>query len=136
MMRLSLGRYHIPLNMAQKGLIFISKKLELKIGRFPQPVRYLDTFKPVTANDHAFQRGMGACLIHDNQPIAIKSFTDTEKMYAYTQNALSAIMFTFQCFCPCILRRPFIIENTGQIQLIRTRLIRSSTLFKVFVRFL
>ena len=49
-----------------------------------KPLRYYDRRKPVTVQADASQRGLGACLLQDGQPIAYasKSLTDTETRYA------------------------------------------------------
>ena len=48
-----------------------------------QPLRYYDRTKPVTVQADASQRGLGACLVQEGQPIAFasKSLTDTETRY-------------------------------------------------------
>ena len=45
-----------------------------------KPLHYYDRRKPVTVQVDASQRGLGACLLQDGQPIAYasKSLTDTE----------------------------------------------------------
>ena len=54
------------------------KSLILKANK--TPLRYYDRFKPVTVQADASLRGLGACLIQDDQPIAFasKSLTDVE----------------------------------------------------------
>ena len=63
-----------------------------------QPFRYYDGTKPVTVQADASQRGLGACLLQDGQPIAFasKSLTDTETRYANIERELLAIVFTCQ----------------------------------------
>ena len=57
------------------------KKIEDLIAKSAtKPLRYYDRRKPVTVQADASQRGLGACLLQDGQPIAYasKSLTDTE----------------------------------------------------------
>ena len=65
-----------------------------------KPLRYYDRRKPVTVQADASQRGLGACLLQDGQPIAYasKSLTDTETRYANIERELLAIVFTCQRF--------------------------------------
>ena len=78
-----------------------------------QPLRYFDQTKPVTVQADASQRGLGACLLQEDQPIAFasKSLTDTETRYANTERELLAIVFTCQQFNMYILGRPFTVES-------------------------
>ena len=57
-----------------------------------KPLRYYDRRKPVTVQADASQRGLGACLLQDGQPIAYasKSLTDTETRYANIERELLA----------------------------------------------
>ena len=54
-----------------------------------KPLRYYDRRKPVTVQADASQRGLGACLLQDGQPIAYasKSLTDTETRYTNRKRA-------------------------------------------------
>ena len=78
-----------------------------------QPLRYYDHTKLVTVQANASQRGLGACLIQDGQPIAFasKSLTDTETRYANIERELLAIVFAWQHFNTYILGRPFTVES-------------------------
>ena len=78
-----------------------------------QPLKYYDHTKPVTVQADASQRGLGACLIQDGQPIAFasKSLTDTETRYANIECELLAIVFTCQLFNMYVLGRPFTVES-------------------------
>ena len=71
-----------------------------------QPLRYYDRTKPVVVQADASQRGLGACLLQECQPIAFasKSLTDTETRYAN-------IVFTCQWFNTYVLGRPFTVES-------------------------
>ena len=61
----------------------------------------------------ASQRGLGACLLQDGQPIAYasKSLTDIETRYANIERELLAIVFTCQRFNTYVLGRPFTVES-------------------------
>ena len=78
-----------------------------------KPLRYYDRRKPVTVQADASQRGLGACLLQDGQPIAYasKSLTDTETRYTYIERELLAIVFTCQRFNTCVLGRPFTVQS-------------------------
>ena len=78
-----------------------------------KPLRYYDRRKPVTVQADASQRGLGACLLQDGQPIAYasKSITDTETRYANIERELLAIVFTCQRFNTYVLGRPFTVES-------------------------
>ena len=78
-----------------------------------KPLRYYDRRKPVTVQADAFQRGLGACLLQDGQPIAYasKSLTDTETRYANIERELLAIVFACQQFNTYVLGRPFTVES-------------------------
>ena len=62
---------------------------------------------------NASQRGLGACLLQEGQPIAFasKSLTDTETRYANIERELLANVFTCQQFNTYILGRPFTMES-------------------------
>ena len=68
-----------------------------------KPLCYFDRRKPVTVQVDASQRGLGACLLQEGQPIAYasKSLTDTETRYANIERELLAI----------VLGRPFTMES-------------------------
>ena len=78
-----------------------------------KPLRYYDRRKPVTVQADASQRGLGASLLQDGQPIAYasKSLTDTETRYANIERELLAIVFACQRFNTYILGRPFTVES-------------------------
>ena len=78
-----------------------------------KPLRYYDRRKPVTVQVDASQRGVGACLLQDGQPIAYasKSLTDTETRYANIERELLAIVFACQRFNTYVLGRPFTVES-------------------------
>ena len=78
-----------------------------------QPLRYFDQTRPVTVQADASQRGLGACLIQDGQPIAFasKSLTDTETRYANIKRELLAIVFACQHFNTYVLGRALTVES-------------------------
>ena len=78
-----------------------------------KPLRYYDRRKPVTVQVDASQRGLGACLLQDGQPIAYasKSLTDTETRYTNIERELLAIVFACQQFNTYVLGRPFTVES-------------------------
>ena len=55
-----------------------------------KPLCYYDQRKPVTVQADASQRGLGACLLQEGQPIAYasKSLTDTETRYTNIEREL------------------------------------------------
>ena len=78
-----------------------------------KPLCYYDRRKPVTVQADASQRGLGACLLQEGQPIAYasKSLTDTETRYANIERELLAIVFACQRFNTYVLGRPFTVES-------------------------
>ena len=78
-----------------------------------KPLPYYDRRKPVTVQADASQRGLGACLLQDGQPITYtsKSLTDTETRYANIERELLAIVFACQRFNTYVLGRPFTVES-------------------------
>ena len=81
-----------------------------------KPLRYYDRRKPVTVQADASQRGLGAYLLQEGEPIAYasKSLTDTETRYANIERApCHYIRFlAVQHVCPGnVLGRPFTVES-------------------------
>ena len=78
-----------------------------------QLLRYYDRMKPVVVQTDASQRGLGACLLQEGQPVsfASKSLTDTETRYPNIERELLAIVFTCQRFNTYVLGRPFTMES-------------------------
>ena len=78
-----------------------------------QLLRYYDRTKPVVVQADASQRGLGACLLQEGQPIAFdsKSLTDTETRYANIERELLAIVFACQQFNTYVLGRPFTVDS-------------------------
>ena len=78
-----------------------------------KPLHYYERRKPVTVQADASQRGLGACLLQDGQPIAYasKSLTDTETRYANIERELLAIVFACQRFNTYVLGRPFTVKS-------------------------
>ena len=77
------------------------------------PLHYYDRLKPVTVQADASLRGLGACLVQDNQPIAFasKSLTGAESRYANIERELLAIVFACQRFSTYLLGRSFVAES-------------------------
>ena len=77
-----------------------------------QSLRYYDQTKPMVVQADASQRGLGTCLLQEDQLIvfASKSLTDTETRYANIERELLAIVFTCQWFNTYVLGRPFTVE--------------------------
>ena len=77
------------------------------------PLHYYDRLKPVIVQADASLRGLGVCLIQDDQPIAFasKSLTDAESWYAYIERELLAIVFVCQRFSMYLLGRSFVAES-------------------------
>ena len=84
-----------------------------EMANVSQPLRYYDQTKSVTIQAEASQRGLGACLIQEGQPIAFasKSLTNTGTRYANMERKLWAIIFTCQQFNTYVLGRPFTVES-------------------------
>ena len=89
------------------------KKKDLIAKTAAQPLRFYDRSKPVSIQANASQRGVGACLLQEGQPIAFasKSLTDTETRYANIERELLAIVFTCQWFNTYVLGRPFTVKS-------------------------
>ena len=87
------------------------KSLILKANE--TPLRYYDRTQPVTVQADASLRGLGACLIQDNRPIAFasKSLTGAESRYANIERELLAIVFACQRFSTYLLGRSFVAET-------------------------
>ena len=67
----------------------------------------------MTVQVDASQRGLGACLLQEGEPIAYasKSLTNTETRYTNIERELLAIVFTCQWFNTYALGRPFTVES-------------------------
>ena len=67
----------------------------------------------MTVQADASQRGLGACLLQEGQPIAFtsKRLTDTETRYTNIERELLAIVFACQWFNTYVLGRPFTVES-------------------------
>ena len=72
-------------------------------------LRYFDTSKMPTLQVDASIKGLGACLLQDNEPIAYasKSLSDPETRYACIERELLAIVFGVQRFHTYLYGRPF-----------------------------
>ena len=78
-----------------------------------KPLRYYDRTKPVVVQADALQRGLGICLLQEDQLItfASKNLTDTETRYASIERELLTIVFACQWFNTYVLGRPFTVES-------------------------
>ena len=65
-----------------------------------KPLKYYGRNKLVILQCDAPLKGLGACILQDNKPIAFasKSLTDTETRYANIERELLAIVFGCKCF--------------------------------------
>ena len=84
----------------------------------------------MTVQANASQRGPGACLIQEGQPIAFasKSLTDTENRYTNIECELLAIMFTCQRFNTYVLGRSFTVESEHKpLEMIHKKSLASAT---------
>ena len=93
------------------------------------PLHYYERLKPVIVQADASLRGLGTCLIQDNQPItfASKSLTDAESRYANIERDLPAIVFACQRFSTYILGRSFIAESDHKpLEMIATKNLASA----------
>ena len=65
-----------------------------------KPLKYYDRNKPVILQCDTSLKGLGACILQDNKPIAFasKSLTDTETRYANVERELLAIVFACEKF--------------------------------------
>ena len=96
-----------------------------------KPLRYYDRRKPVTVQADASQRGLGACLLQEGEPIAYasKSLTDIETRYANIERELLAIIFACQQFNTYVLGRPFTVElNHKPLEMIHQKSLASAPL--------
>ena len=77
------------------------------------PLQYYDRLKPVTVQANASLRGLGTCLIQDDQPIAFasKSLTGAESRYVNIERELLAIVLACQRFSMYLLGRSFTAES-------------------------
>ena len=94
-----------------------------------KPLHYYDRRKTVTVQVDASQRGLGACLLQDGQPIAYasKSLTDTETRYTNIERELLAIEFTCQRFNTYVLGRPFTVESDHKpLEMIHQKSLKSA----------
>ena len=78
-----------------------------------KPLKYYDRNKPVILQCDASLKGLGACILQDNKPIAFtsKSLTDTETRYANIERELLAIVFGCEKFHKYLYGRSFVVES-------------------------
>ena len=79
----------------------------------PKPLKYYDRNKPMILQCDTSLKGLGACILQDNKPIAFasKSLTDTETRYANIERELLAIVFGCEKFHTYLYGRSFVVES-------------------------
>lgn len=82
-----------------------------------KPLQYYDRNKPVALQCDASLKGLGACLIQNDQPIAFasKSLTDAETRYANIEWELLAIVFGCEKFHTYLYSRSFVVETDHKL---------------------
>ena len=94
---------------------------KLKKILMSQPVlQFYDVTKPVKIQADASQKGLGACLIQDNKPVAYlsRALTSAEVNYAQLEKELLAICFTCDKFHQFIYGKEVDIESDHKLQII------------------
>lgn len=83
-------------------------------------LRYYDVTKPVTIQSDASQKGLGCCLMQENQPVsfASRALTQTEQNYAQIEKECLSIVFACQRFHYYLYGRGEIIAETDHKPLI------------------
>ena len=78
-----------------------------------KPLKYYDKNKPVILQCDASLKGLGACILQDNKPIAFasKSLTDTKTRYPNIERELLAIVFGCRKFHTYLYSRSFVVES-------------------------
>ena len=78
-----------------------------------KPLKYYDRNKPVILQCDASLKGLGACILQDDKPIAFasKSLTDTKTRYANIEQELLAIIFGCEKFHTYLYGRSFVVES-------------------------
>ena len=78
-----------------------------------KPLKYYDRNKLVILQCDASLKGLGACILQDNKPIAFasKSLTDTKTRYANIEWELLAIIFGCEKFHTYLYSRSFVVES-------------------------
>ena len=74
---------------------------------------YFDPKKETRIQVDASQKGLGAALVQDGQPIAFasKSLSDAEQRYANIERELLAVVFGCERFHTYLFGRPFVVES-------------------------
>ena len=74
---------------------------------------YFDPKKPTRVQVDASQKGLGAALVQDGQPIAFasKSLSEVEQRYANIERELLAVVFGCERFHTYLFGRPFVVES-------------------------
>ena len=88
---------------------------DLLIKANTQLLKYFDRLKSITVQADASMRGLGACLVQEERPVAFasRSLTDAESRYANIDKKLLAIVFTCKCFDTYILGRENVIVESN-----------------------
>ena len=76
-------------------------------------LRYFDPSVPLTLQCDASERGLGACILQKEQPIAYasRSLTDAETRYAQIEKEMLAIIFGLKRFDHYAYGRPITVES-------------------------
>ena len=74
---------------------------------------YFDTGKDSVLQVDSSQKGLGAVLMQDSQPIAFasKSLTDTEARYANIERELPAVVYALERFHTYLYGTPFVVHS-------------------------
>ena len=74
---------------------------------------YFDTGKDGVLQVDSSQKGLGAVLMQDSQPIAFasKSLTDTEARYANIERELLAVVYACERFHTYLYGKPFVVHS-------------------------
>ena len=76
-------------------------------------LKYFDPEESVEIQCDASQRGLGACLMQNGQPVAYasRSMTDAESNYAQVEKEMLAIVFGVERFEQYVYGRPVLVET-------------------------
>ena len=76
-------------------------------------LKFFDPNDKVEIQCDAFDRGLGACLMQDGQPIAYasRSMTETETNYAQIEKEMLAIVFAVERLEQYVYGRPVLVET-------------------------
>jgi len=79
----------------------------------PTSLKYFDSKKPVVVQVDASQRGLGAVLLQDNQPLAYSSklLTDTERRYSNIEREMLGVVHGLEKFHYYCYGRPVVVQT-------------------------